>query len=329
MRLVTFRIPTSLGAVTRLGGLLRLPDASDAVIDIEVAYLAFLARQGADAYEATRMSAARVPSSMELLIRTGSLDAAREAMKFAEDDFERLQGPGERPGAFGLNDVEILAPLRPNSLRDFIAFEDHARAGAARRNEELAKVWFERPIYYKGNHKSIIGPAAPVQRPSFTKELDFELEVACVIGSRGRDLDESAAAGAIFGFTIMNDWSARDVQRTEMAARLGPAKSKDFATSIGPCILTADEVGAHPALRMTARLNGEAVCEADLGDAHWTFPKMIAFVSQDEDVWPTDLYGSGTPFGGCQLDRAARYLEPGDVVELEVEQIGVLRNEVR
>jgi 2-keto-4-pentenoate hydratase/2-oxohepta-3-ene-1,7-dioic acid hydratase in catechol pathway len=212
-------------------------------------------------------------------------------------------------------------------LRDFLAFEDHAKGGAARRGEELNPAWYRSPVYYKGNHRSIVGPGADVPWPSFSERLDFELELACVVGVRGRDFDERGAERAIFGYTIMNDWSARDVQRDEMAMRLGPAKSKDFATSLGPCIVTADEIDPRKGLAMTARVNGETWCEASSAAMHWTFAAMIAHVSTGEDVWPGDVYGSGTPFGGCGLDRD-RWVAPGDVVELEIEGIGVLRNRV-
>jgi 2-keto-4-pentenoate hydratase/2-oxohepta-3-ene-1,7-dioic acid hydratase in catechol pathway len=222
---------------------------------------------------------------------------------------------------------QLLAPLQPASLRDFLAFEDHAKGGAARRGEELNPAWYRMPVYYKGNHRSIVGPGADVAWPPFTEKLDFELELACVIGDRGRDLDEASARDAIFGYTIMNDWSARDLQREEMAMRLGPAKSKDFATSLGPCIVTADEIDPREGLAMTARVNGETWCTASTGAMHWTFPKMIAYVSRGEDVHPGDVYGSGTPFGGCGLDQD-RWLAPGDVVELGIEGIGVLRNRV-
>ena len=221
----------------------------------------------------------------------------------------------------------LLPPLRPASLRDFLAFEDHAKGGARPRNEELNPAWYESPVYYKGNHRSIVGPDAEVAWPSFTDKLDFELELACVIGALAIDLDEPNAADAIFGYTVMNDWSARDVQRAEMAMRLGPAKSKDFATSLGPCIVTADEFDPAQPHAMIARVNGAVWCEASTAAMHWTFPRMIAHVSRGESVWPGDIYGSGTPFGGCGLDLD-RWLEPGDVVELEIDGIGVLRNRV-
>lgn len=330
MRLVTFEAQGPFGKVRRLGCLGGEPQA-ERVFDLHIAYLSYLRDQSIPPKELRRMASA-VPSRMEDLVAGGrpALTAARSALEFASNaSADALRGPGGVPGVFDAASVRILAPLsKPNSLRDFIAFEDHARAGAKRRGEELSEIWYERPIYYKGNHRSLIGPDEDLPRPAFTKELDFELEVACILGVSGRDLDGFDAADAIFGFTIMNDWSARDVQRTEMAARLGPAKSKDFATSIGPSILVPDEADPQPSLSMTARVNGQVTCEANLGDCHWTFPNMIEFVSQGEAVWPCDIYGSGTPFGGCLLDRGEPWLEPGDVVELEVERIGVLRNRV-
>jgi 2-keto-4-pentenoate hydratase/2-oxohepta-3-ene-1,7-dioic acid hydratase in catechol pathway len=256
------------------------------------------------------------PTTMEALVEAGAptLDAAREAVD---------GGAAER---FAVPDARMLVPILPGSLRDFLAFEDHVEAGAARRGEPVPEAWYEMPIYYKGNHRSVYGPDDEIPWPSFTEELDYELEVAAILGGRGRDLDQDAAAGLIFGYTLMNDWSARDIQRQEMACRLGPAKGKDFATSLGPAIVTADEL--DPAsMRLEARVDGAVWSAGDLGRARWTFPQMIAHVSRDEDVWPGDLYGSGTFGGGCGLDLG-RFLWPGAVVELEAEGIGVLRSRV-
>jgi 2-keto-4-pentenoate hydratase/2-oxohepta-3-ene-1,7-dioic acid hydratase in catechol pathway len=172
----------------------------------------------------------------------------------------------------------------------------------------------------------VFGPGEEIPWPAYTKELDYELEVACVLGGRGRDLDEVSARSLIFGYTLMNDWSARDIQRKEMAARLGPAKGKDFATSLGPCIVTADELDPS-ALHLVARVDGDVWSEGDLRGARWSFPQMIAHVSQGEDVWPGDVYGSGTFGGGCGLDLG-KFLWEGAVVELEAEPIGVLTNRV-
>lgn len=257
----------------------------------------------------------RIVPSMEALIEGGAgmLERAHDAI----DGEPRV--PRGR--------VRLAAPLQPASLRDFLAFEDHARAGAARRGEDINPAWHRMPVYYKGNHRAILGPDEPLRWPSFTEQLDFELELACVLGARGRDLDEESAASAIFGYTIMNDWSARDRQRAEMAMRLGPAKSKDFATSLGPCLVTADELDPSAGLVMRARVNGEVWFETHDAAMRWTFPQMIAYVSGDEDVWPCDVYGSGTPYRGCGLDLD-RWVARGDTVELEIEPIGVLRTAI-
>lgn len=257
------------------------------------------------------------PETMEALVRTGLgwLEVAREALE-REGSVERHAVPEAR----------LLVPLLPGSLRDFLAFEDHVREGAGRRGQDVPEPWYRMPVYYKGNHRSIYGPDDEVPWPRYTSELDYELEVACILGGRGRDLDERAAAGIIFGYTLMNDWSARDVQRDEMACGLGPAKAKDFATSLGPCVVTADELDPTD-LSLTARVDGETWSKGNLGSIRWSFPQMIAHVSQDEDVWPGDVYGSGTFGGGCGLDLD-RSLQPGAMVELEADLIGVLRNPV-
>jgi 2-keto-4-pentenoate hydratase/2-oxohepta-3-ene-1,7-dioic acid hydratase in catechol pathway len=255
------------------------------------------------------------PATMEGLAGAGpsSLDAARAALEGETEEYS-VAGP------------RLLVPLLPGSLRDFLAFEDHVKAGSARRGEPVPESWYEMPVYYKGNHRSVFGPGEEIPWPAYTEELDYELEVACVLGGRGRDLDEDSARSLIFGYTLMNDWSARDIQRKEMAARLGPAKGKDFATSLGPCIVTADELDPS-ALRLVARVDGGVWSEGDLRGARWSFTQMIAHVSQSEDVWPGDVYGSGTFSGGCGLDLG-KFLWPGAVVELEAEPIGVLTNRV-
>jgi 2-keto-4-pentenoate hydratase/2-oxohepta-3-ene-1,7-dioic acid hydratase in catechol pathway len=231
------------------------------------------------------------------------------------------------PEALG-EGVDLLAPLdRVPSLRDFLAFEDHVKRGAERRNSAVPEYWYEAPIYYKGNHRSIIGPDAECPWPSYTQRMDFELELAMIVGRKGRDVAADAVAPFIFGFTILNDFSARDVQAREMTAWLGPAKGKDFATALGPCIVTADEVGAEPDLEMICRVNGAEWGRSRSSKARWKWADMIAHVSRDEDIWPGDVYGSGTPGGCCGLDLG-RELQPGDVVELEIEGIGARTNTI-
>jgi 2-keto-4-pentenoate hydratase/2-oxohepta-3-ene-1,7-dioic acid hydratase in catechol pathway len=191
----------------------------------------------------------------------------------------------------------------------------------------MPQEWYEMPVYYKGNHKAIIGPDEDVHWPPFTEKFDYELEIAVVIGKVGRNIPESNARDHIAGFTVMNDFSARDIQRKEMKVRLGPAKGKDFATAIGPVLVTPDEIGEAYNLRMTARINGELWSEGNSGTIHHSFEKMIAFASMEETLYPGDLIGSGTVGTGCGLELD-RWLKPGDVMELEIEKIGVLRNRV-
>lgn len=222
--------------------------------------------------------------------------------------------------------VISLPAVEAGSLRDFIAFEQHITTTRRNRGLEVPPAWYELPAYYKGNYRSLMGHEQPMNWPRFTEKLDFELELACVVGREGRDLSEADAEGCIGGYSVMNDWSARDIQMQEGSVGLGPAKGKDFGTSVGPWVVTPEEFNPRDA-RMTAKINGEMWSDGNIGTIHWSFPKMISHVSMDETVYPGDLMGSGTVGGGCgfELDR---WLQPGDVVELEVEGIGVLRNRV-
>jgi 2-keto-4-pentenoate hydratase/2-oxohepta-3-ene-1,7-dioic acid hydratase in catechol pathway len=212
-------------------------------------------------------------------------------------------------------------------MRDFLAFESHVKRGAERRGGEVPAYWYEAPVYYKGNHRAIIGPEDECAWPRYTERMDFELELAMIVGARGRDIDRGDAADYIFGFTALNDFSARDIQAKEISAWLGPAKGKDFANALGPAIVTADEIGPEPDLEMTCRVNGDEWGRARSSESHWKWGDMLAHVSMSEEVYPGDVYGSGTPGGCCGLDLN-RNLEPGDVVELEIEHIGVLRNTI-
>jgi 2-keto-4-pentenoate hydratase/2-oxohepta-3-ene-1,7-dioic acid hydratase in catechol pathway len=173
----------------------------------------------------------------------------------------------------------------------------------------------------------VIGQDAECPWPSYARRLDFELELAAVVGVRGRDLDPEEASSHVFGFTIFDDFSARDVQAKEMSTWLGPAKGKDFANALGPCIVTADEVGTEPDLEMVCRVNGEEWGRARSSQMHWSWAEIVAHSSRGEDIHPGDVYGSGTPGGCCGLDLD-RELSPGDVVELEIERIGILCNTI-
>ena len=234
--------------------------------------------------------------------------------------------------------VRLLAPIRrPPSVRDFYAFEQHVRTAREARGLDMNPDWYELPVFYFSNPHTVLGPDDPVPVPS-TKALDYELEVAAVIGREASDLSEAEAVDAIVGYTIFNDFSARDLQRREMAIGLGPAKGKDFASAFGPYLVTPDELGGtreRPAATMIARVNGVEYSRGELADIHHSFGALVAYASRDARVRPGDLIGSGTVGTGCILELslthgAQRYpwLRVGDVVELEVEGIGVLRNAV-
>ncbi len=260
-----------------------------------------------------------------------------ELQKFSWRLFNRLR-PTDHKLLAKLETVKLHAPVpRPPNIRDFYAFEKHVKAARARRGLQMPPEWYEFPAFYYSNPSVVYGPDDEVPLPSYAKALDFELEVACVIGKPGKNVPEESAESHIAGYTIMNDWSARDVQEKEMKIGLGPAKAKDFATSLGPWLVTPDEmedkrVGpGRFALAMTARVNGKPLSKGDMGEMHWSFPQMIARASQSVNLEPGDVFGSGTVGSGSILElgpKVHRWLLPGDVVELEIERLGVLRNKV-
>ncbi len=238
--------------------------------------------------------------------------------------------------------VRLLAPVpEPRQMRDFIVFEQHIRNARAimptfRGGErldpakvEIPKVWYEQPIYYKCNRFSVIGTGADVLWPRYCKQLDYELEFGVFIGKTGKNIAREAAHGYIFGFCIFNDVSARDAQMREAQGQLGPAKGKDFDTGniLGPWLVTADEIADPYNLTMVARINGEEWSRGNSGKMQHKFEDMIAHVSTDETLHAGEFFGSGTVGFGCGLEQG-RFLKPGDVVELEVEGLGVLRNRV-
>ena len=238
-----------------------------------------------------------------------------------------------------LDAVHLAAPVRrPPALRDFYAFEQHVKAGNAIRGREIPPQWYEIPVFYFSNPTSIIGPDDPVSAPKASRALDYELEVACVIGKTGRDIPANEAENYIAGYLIFNDWSARDLQRQEVAVGLGPAKGKDFASSFGPMLVTPDELADRHAgrpgvynLTMTARVNGGERSRGNWADLYHSFGDMIARASADATLYPGDLIGSGTVGTGCLLELTkgqGPWLQSGDIVELEIERLGVLRNTV-
>ncbi len=229
-------------------------------------------------------------------------------------------GKAREHAEYPLDEVQLLPPVRhPPSVRDFYAFEAHVRnARAVTGRGEVPPERYEIPAFYFSNPNAIYGPDEEIPYPEGTEALDYELEVAAVIGAEGR----------IGGFTIMNDWSARDLQLREVRVGLGPAKGKDFATSLGPVVVTTDEFDGSQAV-MVARVNGEERSRGNLADMHFSWDEIVAQGARNTMLRPGDILGSGTVGSGCILEHGdGRWLQPGDVVELEVEGIGVLRSTV-
>lgn len=231
--------------------------------------------------------------------------------------------------------------LQPPSVRDFYAFEAHVRNARQKRGLPVPPEWYQIPAFYFSNPACLVGHEEPVRKPPETERLDYELELAVIIGRTGGDWTPLEAEEAIAGFTLMNDWSARDIQQQEMKIGLGPAKGKDFATSLGPIVVTPDELeawretdpprGSRWRLRMQARVNGKTLSDNNASTMYWTFGELIAHASRNTRLQIGDVIGSGTVGFGCLLefpDGTHPWLQPGDVVELEAEGIGVLRNPI-
>jgi fumarylacetoacetate (FAA) hydrolase len=236
---------------------------------------------------------------------------------------------------------ELLPPVAVPSFRDFYAFEDHVRNARKNRGLEMVPEWYDAPVFYFSNISSIVGTGAPVKMPKGTQELDYELEIGAVIGQEGRDISVSEADEYIAGFLIINDWSARDIQRQEMKVGLGPAKGKDFCTSIGPALVTPDELedrilpdrsrGNQYDLMMMGAVNGKILSRGNVRDMNWTFAELIARASENTVLRPGDLIGSGTVGTGCLTEFARGtypWLQVGDTVTLTIERLGTLENTI-
>jgi fumarylacetoacetate (FAA) hydrolase len=254
------------------------------------------------------------------------------------DGFTRRGGPDEDDAVLDADDLVFGPPLLvPRSLRDGYGFEGHVRTTWARRDSEIPEPWYRLAIFYFSNVSEIRGPGEPVWAPAGSSELDYELEIAALIDTPVRDLTPDRAEEAIGGYTILNDWSARDLQRDESAVRLGPAKGKDFASSIGPWLATPDELddarsGRGFDLSMMASVNGIETSRGRWSDVFHGFGELGARASADVTLRPGELLGSGTVGTGCLLEirdqTLGRYLLPGDEVALTVDRLGTLRTPI-
>jgi 2-keto-4-pentenoate hydratase/2-oxohepta-3-ene-1,7-dioic acid hydratase in catechol pathway len=266
-------------------------------------------------------------ASMQALI-----DAGPDALALLADVVAGADDADRRP----LATTRLAAPLpRPTQIRDFLLFEKHvlnclAQEARLTGNErQVPPAWYDFPTYYRGNPSTVVGHDTDIQRPAYTEMLDFELEMGCIIGRRGKDIAVEDALDHVFGFTIFNDVSARDIQMQMAPVGMGPCKGKDFDTSnvLGPWIVTRDEIGDPYDLLMTARVNGEVWGSGSSGGMQFSWSEVIAFISRSETLHPGEVLGSGTVGTGCGLEQG-RFLEDGDVIELEIERVGTLRNKV-
>lgn len=342
MKLATFRIDGPLGPIDRFG-IIRLDaaggDAISAsrdgrgwVVDVNVAYAALSAKQGkpnpslrADAFVPADLNAS-------VLLYGPSLDPVLEIADWLGPNWDgvaagKIRGPKGELLAHRLADVKLRPPIKVPVLRDFAAFEDHLLTTFGKMGLKLPTEWYERPFAFKANSTSLVGHDEDVQWPEYTKKLDFELEIAAVVGLSARNVDASEAGKHILGYTLLNDFSARDTQRGEMANNTGPFKGKDFAWGLGPWIVTPDELPDVLRTKMRVLVNGEVWAESTPGDMQWSFEEMISYTSQDETVNVGDVLGSGTVNHGCGFELE-RWISHGDVVELEAAGLGVLRNRI-
>ena len=327
MKLVTYELASPVGGIRRVGAM----SAAGKVVDLRVACATRLARQG-DAAQARLRAEWLVPADMVSFLERGdeALKAAREALAFAESSREVAGIDGMRM-VFDTAEARLLSPLpRPVSIRDFSCIEEHYLAAIKKlgTGTKVPQSWYDWPPYYKGNTLTVIGPDADVIWPKYATEVDYELEVAMVIGRRGKDISKEQATAYIAGFTLFNDISIRNIQPGEQGTGVGLSKSKDFDTGnvFGPWIVTRDEFDGRNA-KATVSVNDEVRGVANLNAMYHSWERLIEHASQSETLYPGEIFASGSLGRGSGIEFG-RYLQPGDVVELEVEGIGKLRNRI-
>lgn len=323
MRLVSFSTLGDGLARSHVGA-----ELGEQVLDLTLAsILRFVADEHLSIETASRFARALVPGDMTEFIAGGrrTLETARQTIEWSR--------AREDLAAEALLDRKRLHLLpvvpRPPLIRDFMGFERHLANIYPRLGREIPPEWYNLPIYYKGNPFSVGAHGETIGIPSYSDEMDFEFEIAAVIGRGGADIPRAEAMAHVYGFTIYNDFSARDIQRREMTVGLGPAKGKDFrkAHVFGPCLVTIDEIGDIYAKATEGKVNGEVWSSGTVGEMHWRFEDMIAHASMDEELRPGEIIGSGTVGDGSAAERGGK-LAAGDRVDLFVEGIGVLSNTV-
>jgi len=323
MKLCTFEVATAVGPVARIGML----TGGGHIVDLNFAAALTLAEKSGRR-RAQALADALLPADMITHIENGpvghdALQAALAHLGKSADDTAVRGLRGERV-VWKPDEIRLLAPIpRPRSIRDALCFELHYKN--ARKGVPIPPVWYEIPLYYKGNPNTVQGTGSVVKWPAYTEMLDYELELGAVIGTEGVNLSPDEAWKHIFGYTIFNDVSARDIQMKEMSGWLGPSKGKDMdgGNLLGPYIVTADEWDPRADHEMTARVNGERWGGGSSKSMYHDFGKVVSYISRDETIVPGDVVGSGTVGTGCGLELD-RYPKSGDLIELEVDGLGTL-----
>ncbi|HWE91124.1 MAG TPA: fumarylacetoacetate hydrolase family protein [Pseudonocardiaceae bacterium] len=282
---------------------------TETVLDLAAAERRRLIDAGASPRMAARLAGAQFPGSLTEALETGPIFTA--AVRRLHEEIDPIDG-------IALSEARWLAPVDPPVLRDFNAFKNHEATAP--------DVWFEVPLFFKINPSTIIGPDESVTWPVGCEHLDYELELGLVIGRPSRDLSPETARDALFGVTVFNDFSARNLLRYEMDGRLGPAKGKDFATALGPWVVTVDELDLTD-LAMTATVNGEQWSAGNSGSLVWSIEEILSYASRSEPLVPGEVIGTGTVADGSGWELG-RKLAAGDVVRLDIAGIGALSNTV-
>jgi len=312
MKICTFKKETEFGTIKRFGILL----SDSTILDVNLTWRYEFERLGF--YSPEKRADLLVPSSLAAFLRLhqeNSIGKLQETLNLS------------RPATHQLKEFNLDCPLDEIAMyRDFYAHEKHVKKGFEKRNEPVPPAWYEIPAYYKGGNTGFIGHEEIIPWPHYSQQLDYELELGLIIQRDGKNIKSKDLKKHVFGFTILNDVSARDIQRKEMSIRLGPAKGKDWCSVMGPVIVTFDEFNyEEPDLLMTASVNGEEWSRGKSGDSHYSWGEMLEHMGMEEWVRATDFIGSGTVGTGCGLELD-KWIKPGDILELEIEKIGKLKN---
>lgn len=331
MKICTYKRRTKLGTFSRLGIL----NDHNQVVDVNLTWKQQFEREGH--YNAQKRANDIAPSSLYEFLnqyQEAAIEMLHETLELSSEKMHAgdIFTKDNALIAFDIiedSEVEFGCPIdKINCYRDFYAHEKHVAKGFEKRGEPIPQAWYEIPAYYKGPTTGFIGHNETIPWPYYTEKLDYELEFGLIIGKDGFNIKEEDALQHVFGYTIFNDISARDIQKKEMAVRLGPAKGKDFCSVAGPVIVTADEFNfEEPNLKMTATINGELWSEGMTGDSHYSWAQMITHASKEEWLLSTDFLGSGTVGTGCGLE-IDKWIQPGDTIELFIEKIGTLTNKI-